>query len=192
MKFIKTLVAVAAVAAAFSAQAESNLNIVSGSNMTATARLNFQVVIPKILYLRVGSGTDFVANNTVDTVGFNLTPAQVATPGPVAGTSNGTVTARVVGNGNTTIALSALGVAGGLASAGLPSIPWSAFTLSATVGGLANPGIGNGVAGTAVSSAPTNGLVDRSGSWTFSYNNAAPIAAGTYGLALVTYTATMP
>ena len=191
MKFIKTLVALAAVTAAFSAQAESNLNSVSAPNMTATARLNFQVVIPKILYLRVGTGTDFVANTTVDTVGFTLTPAQVATPGAVAATANGTVTARVVGNGNTTIALSALGVLGGLASTGLPSIPWSAFTLTGT-GALANPAIGDGVAGATVSSAPTGGLVDKAGSWTFSYNNAAPIAAGTYGLAVVTYTATMP
>ena len=49
MKFIQTLVALAAVTAVFSAQAESNLNSVSAPNMTATARLNFQVVIPKIL-----------------------------------------------------------------------------------------------------------------------------------------------
>src|SRR5687768_5442091 len=44
------------------AHAESNVSTGAGSPLTANARLDFQIVAPKILYLRVGNGADLAAN----------------------------------------------------------------------------------------------------------------------------------
>ena len=180
MKFIKTLLAVAALGAAFAAQAESTINTGPGANLATTARLNFSVVIPRVIYLRVGTGTDFVANGTVDTVTF--------TPGAAAG--NGTAVAggatvgvRLLATG-TGVTLGATGSGTGLTSGALPVIPWT--QISATSTGLAHPAIGAAAAAVA----PTGSVTNQTAVWTFNYANAVA-AAGTYG-GQVTYTATLP
>ena len=42
---------------------ESNLQSGAGSPLTATAHVDFQITIPKILFLRVGTGTGTVAGD---------------------------------------------------------------------------------------------------------------------------------
>ena len=61
------------------ASAESQLVTGAGS---ATARLDFRVVVPRILFLAVGTGSGaFATNTTIDTVTFDYTgnPAAVGT-----------------------------------------------------------------------------------------------------------------
>ena len=179
MKFIKTLLAVAALGAAFAAQAESTINTGAGANLATNARLNFSVVIPRVIYLRVGSGTDFTPNGTVDTVAF--------APGAAAGNGTAVAGGATVGvrlfSTGTGVTLGSTGSATGLVS-GAQVIPWT--QISATSSGLAHPVIG--AAASAVT--PTGSITNQTAVWTFSYANAAA-AAGNY-TGQVTYTATLP
>lgn len=180
MKFVKTLLAVAALGAAFTAHAESTINSGAGANLATAARLNFSVVIPRVIYLRVGTGTDFTPSGTVDTVSF--------APGAAAGNGTAVAAGATVGvrlfSTGTGVTLGSTGSGTGLASGALPVIPWT--QISATSSGLAHPTIG--AAAAAVT--PTGSITDQTAVWTFNYANAAA-AAGTY-TGQVTYTATLP
>ncbi len=194
MKFIKTLLAVAALGAAFTAQAESTLTTgAAGTALTATAKLNFRVIIPKVLFLRVGSGTDFATAATpVDNVVFTLNAADIGTSAVVAGVTSGTgiatggagsVAVRLVSTGGN-VNLSAASLVAGPTAAGV-SIPWTAFS-STSSNTLLAPVVG----APATSVAATSGVVNQSANWTFSYANTAVFAAGTYD-GVVTYTASI-
>jgi hypothetical protein len=192
MKFAKHLLALAVLGAALSAQAASDINTVSAANQTATANLAFRITIPRIIFLAVGTSTLFADLATVDRVDFSLTPAQVATPGNVLGVSTGgTVNARVFGNGGA-INFSANGTLNGLAPlvAGPANVAWSEIAPT-SVGTLAHPAIGNGVAGANSPLAAVGGVVNQTAVWTFNYANASAIAAGEYN-GTVVYTAVMP
>ena len=193
MKFAKHLIALAAVAGAvavpLSAQAESDINTTAAVGQSASARLNFRVTVPKIIFLQVGTGTAFSDVTTVDEVLFSLTAAQTTTAGAVAGAAG--VTARILGNGGN-VSLTALGATGGLANAAAgTSIAWSAISGTSSSASLPHPAIGNGVAGTASSLTAVAGIVNQTANWTFSYANAATVAAGDY-TGQVTYTAALP
>ena len=115
--------------------------------LTATAQVEFQITIPQVLYLRVGTGSSYTtgvlaANGTVDVISFAPTVGQLAAGGAVAGTggdlTGGTETAAVIGNGGT-------------------------VTLGASTGGAMNDGAGD--TWTFTSSGPgsyTIGTVDHS------------------------------
>jgi hypothetical protein len=60
-----------------------------------------------------------------------------------------------------------------------------------SVGALAHPAIGNGVAGANSPLAAVGGVVNQTAVWSFNYSNAAAIAAGQYD-GTVVYTAVMP
>src|ERR1700704_5123728 len=66
---IKSAVALA-LAAPFAASAESNFTTGPGSPITANARLDFQIIIPKVLFLQVGTGTNMAANATINQIAF--------------------------------------------------------------------------------------------------------------------------
>lgn len=185
MKFAKQLIALAAVAAAFSAHAESNISTGAGA-LTATARLDFRVIVPKVLFLQVGTGTAFAANPVVDRVDFTLTAAQAATVGStVAGISTGgTVNARVLGNGGT-VTFGAVGTAGGLTN-GAQTIPWADIVPTATGGTLIHPAISGGTSALAA----TAGVVNSSTVYSFNYTSSSVVAAGTYN-GQVVYTASV-
>ena len=187
--FSKSLVTLALACAALGAHAESDLNTASGANMSAAARLDFRVTVPRILFLQVGAGS-FADDTTVSLVDWTMTAAQLNTPGAIAATTGGAVSARVLGNGGN-INFTANGVAGGPVAAGVGAIPWTNFTAAVSGGTLPHPAIGNGVAGAASALTAVAGIVNQAATWTFSYANAAPIAAGVY-TGQVTYTATMP
>jgi hypothetical protein len=209
------LAAVAAaglVLAAVTAHAESTF--VNGAG-TASARARFSIVIPKFLYLQVGTGTPLTNNAAIDTILFDMTlsagaigngTAQAGTGGDLTG---GAVTARVLGN-NFTAAVNLTATTTGAMSNGTQTIPWSQISVATPTaitvvpaatgtlphpGTLATPFAASGA--TTVSLTPVNRVINRAAKWTFSYKNTTIPAAGTYGATVanrgqVTYSIVMP
>ena len=206
MRFTKTLLVTALLAATpMLANAESQFTTGTGTPITASAKLDFQIVVPKILFLRVGTGADFTTNPAVNQIAFNVNAANVGDSTSVAATAgsgdlgNGAVTAKVLGNnGNITFTSTTLGAlgngSGDTISYGQISTVATALT-SATV--LAHPTLADG-ATTSVTLTPASGkVISRDARWTFSYLNQNVVAPGTYGgvnanNSRVTYTASMP
>ena len=185
---LKTAIALA-LAAPLLASAESN--IVTGTNTTtgASADLRFRVIIPQFIALKVGTGAIFSNTGTVDTVEFALTDPQATTDGTLAATSGGVVSVALLSNvGNVNFSSTGSDLADTL----IPSNTIPITRISATdTGTLAHPVFNAG----AISVAPTSGrVINRTDTWTFSYDNqgaTAPVGAGTYE-STVTYTAAKP
>jgi hypothetical protein len=196
MKFLKFVMTLAALGCIASAHAESDINTGAAPGLAATAKLDMRVVIPRIIFLRVGTGVNYadaLGAANIDRVDFNLLPADVASLTAVAGAA-GTgpypVAVRVLGNGGN-ISLTALGTLGGLTN-GAQTVPWTQIApTSSNVAGLPHPAIGNGVAGATTTLTAAANVVNQSANWTFSYTNAAPVASGTYN-GQVLYTAALP
>jgi hypothetical protein len=193
-------------------QAESQFVNPATTGSVATARLDFTVVIPQVLFLRVGTSSGNTATDgTIDGITYTVPAANVGDASVIAGVGGdltaGAVTVRVYGNGgginlnsNTTGPLTT-GVAGEV-------IPWSQISvasaaLAATTPGFTNAAITHpafntgaaGGAGTVTALAATNKVVRVEGRWTYTYLNANTVPAGTYGGTVarngrVTYTAT--
>ena len=186
MKFAKQLVALAVVGASFSAFAESDINTGAAAGLSAIARLDMRVTVPRIVYLQVGTGTAFTDVTTIDRVDFTLTAADVGSGLAIAGVSTGgAVTARVLGNGGN-ITFGAVGTVGGLTN-GTQTIPWSQIVPTATGGTLTHPAI----SGATTSLVAVGNVVDRSTTYSFNYSNTSAMAAGTYN-GQITYTAALP
>lgn len=207
--------AVVAAGIAFSATpARAESNFVNGAG-TATARLNFSIVIPKFLFLQVGTGTSFATNATIDTILFDMTAlaSSVGNATPQAGTGGdllgGAVTARVLGN-NFTAPVNLSATTTGAMSNGSTTISWSEISVAAPTAitvvpaaatTLAHPGslaapFADGAA-TTVSLTPVSRVINQAARWTFSYKNTNVPASGTYGATVanngqVTYTIAMP
>ncbi|MDM7944626.1 MAG: hypothetical protein QUV35_18550 [Hydrogenophaga sp.] len=168
----------------------------------AVARLDFRVIIPRVLFLGVGTGATAVpeaTNTTVDLVTFDYTtnPGAVGS-GAVAGSITGAVVpVRVMGN-NGQIVLTAA-TTGGLSNGDGDTIPWTEITATTSAATLPSPVIpatGTG-AGSNVTLSSGTKITDRSADWTFSFANSTVVPAGIYGATVanngrVTYTATMP
>lgn len=193
---LKTTLALA-LATPLLASAESQLITTPTGN--AVARLDFRVIVPRVLFLGVGTGAAGLANNTtIDTVTFDYStnPAAVGTGvAGVAGVITGAVVpVRVVGN-NGQISLTAT-TTGALTNATADTIPWSEISAVSSLAALPSPLIPNtGVgAGSNVTLSSGTKITDRSANWTFSYANTNVVAPGTYGTTngRVTYTAAMP
>ena len=176
---------------AFSAHAESDINSSAGAGISATARLDMRVTVPRVLFLRVGRGTNFADSTLIDRVTFTVSAANVGSGVPIAGvnTPAGPLVARVLSNGGN-VSFRARGVAGGLAK-GTRRIPWTQIIASTSGGSLPHPVIGNGVAGAAASLGAVAGVVNQTSTWTFNYSNSNPVEFGTYN-GRVTYTAAVP
>ncbi len=176
------------------ASAESQLITGAGS---AIARLDFRVVVPRVLFLGVGTGAAGLTNNTtIDTVTFDYTsnPAAVGTGAAAGAITGNVVPVRVVGN-NGQVSLTAA-TTGALTNATADTIPWSEITATSSLAALPSPVIpatGTG-AGSNVTLSSGTKITDRTANWTFSYANTAVVAPGTYGTTngRVTYTASMP
>lgn len=183
-----------ALAAPLLASAESQLITGAGS---AVAHLDFRVVVPRVLFLGVGTGAGGLTNNTtIDTVTFDYTsnPAAVGTGAAAGAITGNVVPVRVVGN-NGQVSLTAA-TTGALTNATADTIPWSEITATSSLAALPSPVIpatGTG-AGSNVTLSSGTKITDRSANWTFSYANTAVVAPGTYGTTngRVTYTASMP
>ena len=170
------------------AVADSEFDIGNGT-LTANADLEFEIVIPRFLYLQVGS-----TGTTVDTVTFDLSGvASIADVDTQIGNGTAvdgdiTVGVRLVSNAGD-VDLEAVGSGTGLTN-GTETIPWSQITGTAATGGAT--GLDVPVVGAAAVTIPaTNGVVNRSDTWSFDYENDLLVGGGTY-TGTVTYTATAP
>jgi hypothetical protein len=182
---LKTAIAVA-LAAPLLASAESQLTAGAG---VASARLDFRVVIPRVLFLAVGTGNAaLTGNTTVDQLEFNYT-ALPATVGNGVDSAPQGINVRVLGN-NGQITLSAAGSNTGLVNTLTPAdvIPWSEILASSTEPTNFNvPAVG----GTAAPALTSGKVTARTATWNYSYSNSATPAPGDYD-GRVTYTAAMP
>jgi hypothetical protein len=206
---LKSLLGAGALTLPLMAFAESNVQTgAATSSPGATAHLDFSVVIPKILYLRVGTGSTYSSGaltsvSTVDLITFSPAAGTVGNGTAVAGTggdlTGGVETAAIVSNsGNVTLNATA---SGALSDGNGDSIPFAQITTAATTltstTALPAPVLSNGVSGNVVLTAPATKLITQDAKWTFSFANAANVPAGTYGgvnvnNSRVIYTATMP
>ncbi len=205
---IKALLALTA-ATPLLCQAESNVQSgAATASPGATAHVDFQITIPKILYLRVGTGSNYTAgiytaNPAVDQITFAPTAAQVGNGTAVAGgggdLTGGVETAAVVSNsGNVTLNVTATGALsdGAGDSIAFTQITTTPSTLTSATP-LPPPALSNGVSGNVVLTAPATKVIVQDAKWTYTYNNTTTPPAGTYGgvntnNSRVVYTATMP
>ena len=206
---LKSLLGAGALALPLMAFAESNVQTGAATAAPgATARVDFSIVIPKILYLRVGNGSAYTAgtltnSNVVDLITFSPAAGTVGNGIPVAGTggdlTGGVETAAIVSNsGNVTLNATATGA---LSDGSGDTIPFTQITTAATtlssLTQLPAPVLTNGTSSNVVLTAPATKLIVQDAKWTYSYANAANVPAGTYGgvnvnNSRVVYTATMP
>lgn len=193
--------------------AESTTVTSATTGSTASARLDFTVVIPAMLYLRVGTGNAVggTNNTTVDSLTFtvpstNIGDGTVINAGATDGDlGNGAVTVRVFSNAGTNVSLNS-SVTGQLVNGTGDIITWSQISVASAADpsaltGWTNTGITHPTfstttgAGVATTLAAASKLVRQQGKWTFTYLNANPVPSGTYGSTVakngrVTYTAT--
>ncbi|MBV9696496.1 MAG: hypothetical protein JO005_06155 [Gammaproteobacteria bacterium] len=206
---IKSLLGVAALAVPLLAHAESNVQTgAATATPGATAHVDFQITIPKVLYLRVGTGSSYTTGalasvGTVDLIQFAPSAAVVGNGTAVAGTggdqTNGVETAAVVSNsGNVTLNATATGA---LSNGAGDSINFSQITTTAstltTATALPAPVLGNGASANVVITAPATHVINQDAKWTYAYANTTTPTAGIYGgvntnNGRVVYTATMP
>ena len=187
----------AALAAPMFAHAESKTNNAVVTGGTASAKLDFEIKIPAVLYIRIGTGNAVAAadNTTVDKITFTV-PALgfgdslIPTAGTGGNLTAGAVTVRVFSNFGTGVSLNAAAL-GKLTSSGLDTIDWTEIDIASaalattttnyTNGSLAHPVLTADGVGTAVPIAVASKLVRQETKWTFTYKNTTTPAAGSYG-----------
>ena len=179
------------------ASAESNFTTGVASPLTATAKIDFTIIIPKFISLRVGTAGVL----SIDSIVFTVPAANVGVGGAISGVggdlTGGVVTAKVTGNnGQVTLTSTATGAL----SNGTDMIPFTEITTATAVltsaTALPAPVLTNGTSA-GVNAALTGKITNQDARWTYSYANSAVVAAGTYGgvgvnNGRVTYTASMP
>ncbi len=205
---MKKLLSLTAVAAALLAPqwaaAESDVNTAGGSPTTASARLDFQIIIPRVLFLQVGTGTAMVDGSTIDLITFTVPAANLGDGTNVAGVggnlTGGAVDVRVFGNDGDITLAAATTTAGGISN-GTETIPWSELVVTpgagAGGGGFVGTSIAHPTIGSSTTITATGKMVRQHGTWTFAYDNSTTYAAGTYGgvntnHSRITYTASLP
>lgn len=182
----------------FAAQAESNY--VTAGN--AVAHLDFQIVIPRVLFLQVGTGTNLLNNVAVDLIKFTPAAANLGDSSVISAISGGdvspgVVTAKVIGNsGDVKVTATTVGALNNGTAA--ETISWTQIsTTSSATAAFPAPALTDGGAGAFVTLTATNHVVSQTAQWTYKYLNQTVPAQGTYGGAnvnngRVTYTASAP
>jgi hypothetical protein len=207
---VKSLLGAASLALPLLAFAESNVQTGAATSAPgATAHVDFTVVIPKILYLRVGTGSSYTtgaltSTPTIDLITFSPTSAQLGSGTAIAGTggdlSGGVETAAIVSNsGNVTLNATAAGALSngtGGDTISYAQITTTASTLTSATA-LPAPVLTNTTSANVVLTAPATKVITQDAKWTFAYANTAIVPTGTYGgvntnNSRVVYTATMP
>jgi hypothetical protein len=174
------------------------------------ARVDFTVLVPPVIYIRIGTGNAIAAanNTTTDSLNFTVPGANVGDSSSIAGTGGdltaGAVTVRVFSNKGTNVSLNS-SVTGALSNGTGDSIPWSEINVASGALGAPTAGYTSGIthptfsattgSGTATTLAATGTLVRFEDKWTFTYKNTTTPVGGTYGSSVanngrVTYTAT--
>jgi hypothetical protein len=201
---LKSLLGTAALTLPLIASAASTFTSGAGT-LTATATVNFTVVIPQFLYLRVGTGSAYATGTlatggSTDLITFSPAVGAVGNGTAVAGVggdlAGGIETAAILGNGGNVTLVA--GVTGALSDGAGDSISFTQITTAAAANAegtlLAAPALTDTTSSETVPA--TNKIVKADAKWTFSYSNTVTPAAGTYGGSagnngIVTYTATM-
>ena len=186
------------------AHAESQFVTGTGTPLTASAKLDFTITIPKFVYVRIGTGTNVANNTTVDNLVYTVPAANVGDSSAITGTggdlTGGKVTARVIGN-NGTIAFSSTTL-GAMNNGAGDSISWSqmdvAVATNTSATALSHPTLVDGST-TSITLTPNIGskVTALDAQWTFTYKNENVVPAGTYGgvntqNGRVTYAVSMP
>jgi hypothetical protein len=191
---LKTTLALA-LATPLLASAESQL-VTTGTG-SAIANLDLRVIIPRVLFLGVGtgSGTPLATNGVIDALTFDYTTnpldvgagatapaASITSTGPTSGTAS--IPVRVFGN-NGQVTVTATNPA--VLTSGTDTIPFTELSVVSSNAAFAAPGFSGGT------SLPTlvGRVTNQTANWTYSYANSTTPAFGTY-VGRVTYTATMP
>lgn len=211
--FTKSLVAlsvIAAIATPLAAHAES-ATVTGAGPLTTNARLDFRITIPKVLFLRVGTGGLFgaAADATVNLIDFTVPANNVGDGVAVNATAgsgdlgNGAVTALLRSNaGVVTLTANTVGaINNGVAG---DTIPWSEIAIANS--NLVAPAFANTMphlaalpasgASANFAPAPVAKVTNVGSTWTFTYRNTNTVPAGTYGgvgvnNGRVTYTASV-
>jgi len=211
-KFIRTCTVLTLSGMPLLSQAESATTTAAVTGSVATARLDFAIVIPALLYLNVGTGSAIAAanNTTVNAMNFTVPAANIGDGTVInasAGSgdlSNGAVTVRVFSNVGTNVTLNS-GVSGQLSDGAGNTIAWNQINVAGAALGATTPGYTNAAIthptfnaasgnGTATLLTASSKLVRQEGKWTYTYLNMVTPPAGTYGGSIanngrVTYTA---
>lgn len=183
---LKSALAVA-LAAPLMASAESQLATGTNTTAGASARLDFRIVIPGFISLRVGPGAIMTNDTNVGEVLFNVSEAQATADGLINPTSGAPVEVALRSNVGTV----AFRATGADLTDGTDTIPLTRISATVASGDLSHPAFN----APALNVAPTSGrVINRSGTWNFTYNHQGatnPVAAGSY-TTQVTYTAALP
>ncbi|MBL0123518.1 MAG: hypothetical protein IPP88_12555 [Betaproteobacteria bacterium] len=206
-KSLIALSVIAAITTPILANAESSTQTGAGA-LTANARLDFRITIPKVLFLRVGTGGLFgaAANATIDLIDFTVPVANLGDGTPIAATlasgnlGSGAVTALLRSNAGV-VTLTA-NTTGALTNATTDTIPWSEIGIANSA--LVAPAFANTFphiaalpltgASANFAPAPVAKVTNVGSTWTFSYLNTGTYPAGIYGPTAngrVTYTASV-
>ncbi len=203
---LKSAVALA-IAVPMFAHAESATVTGAGALNTA-ARLDFSITIPKVLFLRVGTGGLYGAASvgTINLIDFQVPVANIGDGSSIAATvasgdlGTGAVTALLRSNAGVVTLLAA--TTGALTNATTDTIPWS--EISITNSALVTPAFANTfphlaslpLTGSSANfaPAPVAKITNVGSTWTFAYKNTNTVPFGTYGPTAngrVTYTASV-
>ena len=188
--------------AAVPVSAMADSDSVSGATpLSATANLDFRVVIPAILRFRVG--TDGAGN--IDEIEFNPSVANLGDGTDVNATSGGDVSPGVVtvsllsNAGQITITESNNSGGTGLNNGTVgEDIPYSEIITVSSNGDFPAPALSDAANNdeTVTPSSGNGKVTNRSGTWTYTYDNTDVYPAGDYGGSAnggrVTYTAASP
>ncbi len=198
MRLNKILISVAIVASlAYTQGSVADTQVVTGAaalpgGAGASVDLDFQITIPAFLSFRVGSAA------IVDTIAFAPAVADVLAPTlGMAGTGGdlgaGQVTVEIRSNGSTVggsvqISEGTTGATG--LSNGTSTISWGQInTADSGGGGIAAPVLSDNSNNTSSVATTSAGVVDRTSTWTYTYDNpAVPPQSGIY-TGTATYTA---
>lgn len=191
--------------AIFPAFAESRYTTSKNQAITVSSRLDFEVSIPRLLYLRVGAGSAFANNSTISLIDFTVPANQMGSGLPLTASAgsgdlgNGVVTAMVMANDGD-VSLSST-TSGSLSSGTGSSIPYSEILTTASALSsplvLPAPDLVSASTTTISISADSGQLVNRNARWTYNYKNSQVVPAGIYGGSninngRVVYTVSMP
>jgi hypothetical protein len=201
MKLNKLLLAAAGIAAVLApAVLRAETAFDTTSPYSAAVNLDFRIIIPGFLRLRVGT-----AGATVDQITFTVPAVNVGDSTPIAGTggdagAGSAANVSVQGNnGQVTITETNNSGTNGLGN-GTPADGYINYnqisTTSSAPASLPAPTLSNAGGNTALPALTGTKITNQTAVWTFSYLNTTVPAAGTYGTSAnggrVTYTATMP
>lgn len=197
MKLKKLLVAAGFVGALAPAIVQAEQNSDNSAPYSASASLDFRVIIPGFLRLRVGT-----VGATIDQITFTVPAANVGDLTPISGTGGdaggGTAAnVHVAGNnGQITITETNNSGANGLGNGGGQFISYAEITTNTSLPQLPAPTLSNAGGNTSLPTINGGQVTNRTGVWTYAYANTTVPSAGTYGGQAnggrVTYTATMP